>query len=254
MRSRSCWACWSSPWGFFASEAFPIDITALGLIAALIGTGILSPAEAFAGFGNEVIIILAAVMIMAGAVVKAGVMEWLGQAVERMGGGQERQSILALLLVSAGSSALLSNTNTTAILMPAAMETARRVKVSASRILMPLAFASMLGGSSTLIGTSANLAGSGMVARLGMEPFSLFEFVGIGAMVSMAGLLWLVFPGSGLVPAGRPVDEDNDGEARGFIATLCLPEGRPPWARPCPRSISTISTPIFWPSCAMANG
>ena len=211
--------------GLFASEAFPVDITALGLIAALIATGILSPAEAFDGFGNEVIIILAAVMVMAGAVVKAGVMEWLGQAVHRLGGGGERKSILALLVVSAGSSALLSNTNTTAILMPAAMETARRAKMSASRVLMPLAFASMLGGSGTLIGTSANLAGSGMVSRLGLEPFSLFEFIGIGAMVSMVGLLWLVFPGLALMPVGRPVDEDNDGEARGFIATLCLPQG-----------------------------
>ena len=211
--------------GLFASEAFPIDITALGLIAALIATGILSPAEAFEGFGNEVIIILAAVMIMAGAVVKAGVMEWLGQAVDRMGRSQERRSILTLLLVSAGSSAFLSNTNTTAILMPAAIETARRVKVSASRILMPLAFASMLGGSGTLIGTSANLAGSGMVARLGFEPFSLFEFIGIGAIVSIAGLLWLVFPGSALIPEGRPVEEEKGDEARGFIATLCLPDG-----------------------------
>lgn len=209
----------------FATEKLSVDIVALGLVAALIGTGILTPAQAFAGFGDEVIFILASIMVLAGAVVKAGVMEWLGQFAHDIGKRYAWASILALLSISAGSSAFLSNTNTTAILMPAALETARRAQVSASGILMPLAFASMLGGSCTLIGTSANLAGSSMVARLGLAPFSLFEFAAVGVVMTVVGLLWLVGPGARLLPERRPVEEHHQAEPRHFFTTLCLPDG-----------------------------
>lgn len=209
----------------FATEVLSVDFVALGLVAALAATGILSPEDVFAGFGSEVIIILASIMVLAGAIVKAGVMDWLGQMAHRIGKGNKRLSVLALLTVSAGSSAVLSNTNTTAILMPAALETARRTQISASRVLMPLAFASMLGGAGTLIGTSANLAASGLVERLGFEPFSFFEFIGVGAAITVAGLFWLVLPGQSLLPARRSVEDKTDSEPRHFLTTLCLPDG-----------------------------
>lgn len=209
----------------FAFEFFSVDVVALGLVSALVASGILTPAEAFSGFGSEVIIILACIMILAGAVVKAGVMDWLGELAHRAGSGNQRLSVLSLLAISAGSSAVLSNTNTTAILMPAALETARREKISASRVLMPLSFASMLGGAGTLIGTSANLASSGMVEDLGLEPFGLFEFLGVGVVMTVIGLLWLVFPGQGTLPQRRPVETDAEGEPRRFFTTLCVPEG-----------------------------
>lgn len=209
----------------FATEWVSVDIIALGLIAALMASGILSPAEAFAGFGGEVIMILASIMVLAGAIVKAGVMDRLGRLPGDLFGGNKRLSVLAILSVSAASSAVLSNTNTTAILIPPAMETARRAGISASRILMPLAFASMLGGSATLIGTSTNLAGSGMVERLGLAPFSLFEFLLLGAIISVVGLLWLVFPGQAFLRDRRPVEGEDRGEPRRFFTTLSLAEG-----------------------------
>lgn len=209
----------------FATEWLSVDVIALGIVATLIATGILTPKQAFGGFGDEIIIILAAIMVLAGAIVKAGVMDWLGQAAHHIGKRNKRRSILALLCVSAGSSALLSNTNTTAILMPAAVETARRAQISASGVLMPVAFASMLGGSSTLIGTSTNLAGSSMVSRLGLTPFSVFEFIGVGAIITVIGLLWLVGPGLRLLPDRRPVDPEKSTEPRRFFTALCLSDG-----------------------------
>ena len=209
----------------FATEALSVDVVALGLVAALVASGILTPAEGFSGFGSDVIIILACIMILAGAIVKAGVMDWLGQLAHRAGNGNARLSVLSLLAISASSSALLSNTNTTAIMLPAAIETARREAISASRVLMPLSFASMLGGAGTLIGTSANLASSGMVEDLGLEPFALFEFLGVGAIITGVGLLWLVFPGQATLPRRRPVDTGAEAEPRRFFTTLCLPEG-----------------------------
>ncbi len=209
----------------FATEYLSVDVVALGLIAALVGTGILSPAEAFDGFGGEIIIILASVMILAGSIVKAGVMEWLGQVAHDLGKGHARLSLLAILALSAGSSALLSNTNTTAMLMPAAIETARRARISASKVLMPLAFASMLGGSATLIGTSTNLASSSMVAQFGLEPFSVFEFLGVGAVITVVGLVWLVLPGPYFLSDRRSVALQEQSERRCFFTTLGLPDG-----------------------------
>lgn len=209
----------------FTTEWLSVDVTALGLVAALIGTGTLTPAQAFDGFGSEVIIILASIMILAGAIVKAGVMEWFGQLLHGVGKGNSRMSLMSLLAVSAGCSAVLSNTSTTALLLPAAVETARQGNFSASRVLMPLAFASMLGGAGTLIGTSANLASSGMVARLGLEPFTIFEFIGVGAAITLTGLFWLVVPGRYFLKERRHVDASHEHVPRGFVTTLYLPKG-----------------------------
>lgn len=230
----------------FATEWLSIDAVALGLVAALVAAGILTPAQGFGAFGGEIIIILASVMVLAGAVLRAGVMDWLGQFAHRISRGNERLSILAILLISAGSSAVLSNTNTTAILMPAAVETARHAKISASRVLMPLAFASMLGGSSTLIGTSANLAGSSMVSRLGLAPFSLFEFIGMGAIMTLVGLLWLVVAGRFFLRERRPVEAEDNGVPRRFFTTLSLPKGSVAIEKPiCEINFEALDTDLL---------
>lgn len=211
----------------FATEWLSIDAVALGLVAALVVSGVLTPAQAFQGFGSEVIVILACVMVLAGAIVKAGVMTWLGRAAHRLGDNREGVSMLVLMAIAASSSALFSNTNTTAVLTPVGMEAARRATASPSRFLMPIAFASILGGSCTLIGTSTNLAGSGMVERLGFEPFSLFEFLGIGAIIAIAGLAWLFFLGRRLVPDRRPAEPKDRDDAQGFVTALTLQPGSP---------------------------
>ncbi|MGO4915912.1 SLC13 family permease [Pseudogemmobacter sp. W21_MBD1_M6] len=220
--------------GLYMTEWVSVDVVALALLAALMLFGILTPADAFAAFGSEIVIILAAIMVLAGAIVEAGVMDWLGNYANKVGGThRNRVSMLLLLGISAASSALLSNTNTTAIMISPAVEMARRAKISASRILMPLAYASMLGGSCTLIGTSANLASSGLITRLGMEPFSLFEFLGIGTVITVIGLVWLVFPGQWLITPRSPVEEEGQSEPRRFFTTLRLAKGS-----------SVIDTPI----------
>lgn len=210
-----------------ATEWLTVDVVTLGLVAALTVTGILTPVEAFAGFGSEVIVILASIMVLAGAIVKAGAMDRLSEAVHGLARGRKTPTLLALLSVSATSSAFLSNTNVTAILTPVALGAARRAGLSAGRVLMPLAYASILGGTCTIIGTSTNLAGSAMVERLGMEPFSLFEFLGIGAIVASAGIFWLVFGARWVLPVQTATEIEDRPEPRRFFTTLCLPEGSP---------------------------
>lgn len=207
----------------FAKEWLSVDAATLLLVVALVVSGVLTPAEAFAGFSSDAIIILACIFVLTGAVLKAGVMELLGRMLDRLGRASEPRGALTLFGISASVSALISNTSATAVLMPASLEAARRAAISPSRVLMPLAYASILGGSCTLIGTSTNLAGSGMAERLGLEAFSLFEFAAIGIITAGAGILWLAFPGRLFLPERKPAGLAEEYGLREFLSTLLIP-------------------------------
>ena len=209
----------------FATERLSVDVVALSIVCALVLSGILTPAEAFAGFSSNTMIVLASVFILSGALVKAGIMDWLGVMLSRVTRNHEGRSRLMLLTVSAATSSLFSNTSATAVLMPAAMSMARRANQSVSRYLMPMAYASILGGTSTLIGTSTNLAGSGMAMQLGLQPFSLFEFLGIGIVVTVAGMVWLTAIGSRLIQERAPVELTERYGVRDFLSALLPAEG-----------------------------
>jgi di/tricarboxylate transporter len=211
----------------FSFDWLSVDVVTLGLIAALVLTGILTPQEAFAGFANEVLIILASVFIISGTLIKTGVTDWLAQFIYRLGHRRERRVLTYLMSLAAVMSAFFSNTSTTAVLTPTALELAREAKISPSRFLMPLAFASVLGGTCTLIGTSTNMAGSSMVVRLGLEPFSLFEFVGIGLILAFAGIVYMVLLGYRLIPARRPTQLTEDYNLHQFLTVLVPTDGSP---------------------------
>ena len=142
----------------FTRETLPVDIVTLLVLLALMISGILTPKEAFAGFGSDIIIILASVFIISGALRASGSIEWLGGALDRVSEGGEI-SLLGRIVASVSAlSAFMNNTTVTAVLLAPVMAMARRRKLSPSKFLMPLAFASILGGTCTLIGTSTNVA------------------------------------------------------------------------------------------------
>ncbi len=210
---------------FFAMEWLPVDTITLSLVVALVVTGVLTPAEAFSGFANEMVVILASVFVLSGAMVKSGVMDGLNRLIQRFGGVSDRRGAGTLLTLSGVTSAFLSNTVATAVMMPAVLRNAREAGISPSKFLMPVAYASILGGTCTLIGTSTNLAGSAMAVRLGLEPFSMFEFAGIGVIMAIAGVLWLVFLGGRLLPERARVDPLGDYDKHLFLSALIVPEG-----------------------------
>lgn len=142
---------------FFVFEWLAFDTVALLLLAALIIFGILTPQEAFSGFANEIIVILASMFVISGALTQAGIMDWLGHAIHRVSLNSESRLIGYLIVVAAAISAFFSNTTATAVLMPAAIEASHQAKISPNRSLMPLAYGSILGGTCTLIGTSTNV-------------------------------------------------------------------------------------------------
>jgi di/tricarboxylate transporter len=179
----------------FVTEWLSVDVVTLLMLVALTVTGILTPAQAFAGFANEVIIILCAVFIVSGAVVKTGVMGRMAERLRRLPVSGQPGVIGSVMGFTATVSAFFSNTTATAILMPAAMAYTRDGRPGPARLLMPLAYASILGGSCTLIGTSTNMAASGLVQRMGMEGYGLFEFTAVGVVVALAGIGWMSLVG-----------------------------------------------------------
>lgn len=208
----------------FALEWLSVDVIALLVVVSLVLGGALTPDQAFAGFASEVIIVLASLFVLSGALVRTGVMEWAAQAIQRLGKHSESRIIGYLMPLCGGLSAFLSNTSTTAMLMPAVVEYAKRAKISPSRLLMPLAYASMLGGSATLMGTSTNLATSGLIVKLGMEPVTLFEFLPVGIAMMLVGTAYMMFAGRYLLPSHTPTSFVEEYEITRYLSEIMVRE------------------------------
>jgi len=209
----------------FTFEWLSVDIVTLLLLSALVVSGILRPEEAFSGFANEIIVILGSIFVIAGAIERTGVMDWFGGTLHRLAGSSEARILPFIMAISAGLSAFLSNTNSTAVLIPAVSELARRTRISPSRILMPLAYASILGGTCTLIGTSTNLAASGMLRQLGYEGFGFFEFTAPGLLIVVAAIAYMSLLGRRLLPKAPFTSLSDHYEIRKYMSELVIPEG-----------------------------
>jgi di/tricarboxylate transporter len=184
----------------FASEKLSVDIITFLLLITLVVCGILTPVEAFAGFSQDIIIILASIFVISGALQKSGVMDALGAQLHRIANGSENRLLFSITSVVSATSAFMNNTTVTAIFVPPTMGLARESKISASKLLMPLAFASILGGNCTLIGTSTNIAVSGYIAKTGMQPISMFEITPIGIIIAIVGIGYMMLIGKHLLP------------------------------------------------------
>jgi di/tricarboxylate transporter len=188
----------------FVTESVRYDLIAVGVATALAATGVLLPKEAFGGFSSPAVMLVASMYVFGAAFTRWGVAEALGARV--LGGGEksELNLVLRVVIVSALLSGLLSNAGVVAILIPVLCETARRRKIAVSKLLIPLAYGSLLGGMLSVIATSKNLAVNGIIAEYGgHEPLGLFEFTHYGLILVGFGALYFVFPGRRLLPAGR---------------------------------------------------
>lgn len=172
-------------------ETVPVDVVALGVLAALLLARILEPKEAFAGFGNEAVIALAGIFVLAAGLQSSGAIGELGRVTERLFDGRPGLAIPALLLLVAAVSAFINNTTCTALFLPIVLVFAERVRVAPSRVLMPLAFASILGGSITVIGTSTNVIVRGLLPEYGEAPLGMFELAPVALPVALCGLVYL---------------------------------------------------------------
>jgi len=188
----------------FCIERIPIEIVALLLVIALVLTKTLSASEAFAGFGNDIVITIAGLFILTGGLAKTGVIDAVGRRLHRTAGDSEFRITALIMFAAALCAAVMKNTTTTAMFLPVVLGIASRRGISPSRLLMPLAFGAILGGTCTLIGTSTNLAVSGALPRYGIEPFTMFELTRVGVAIVGVGMLYMLMLGRRLLPRGVP--------------------------------------------------
>jgi uncharacterized repeat protein (TIGR01451 family) len=190
----------------FATERIPIDIVTILLVMALVVTGTLSAKDAFAGFGDDIVITISGLFILTGGLVKTGVIDIIGRRLHKIAGGNEFRLTVLVMVVAAASAAVLKNTTTTAMFVPVVLGMCMRARVPPSKLMMPLAFGAILGGTCTLIGTSTNLAVSGAITRYGMQPFSMFELTPVGVGIVAVGLLYMLLLGLRLLPSRGGAD------------------------------------------------
>jgi di/tricarboxylate transporter len=208
--------------GLFAAEVTSVDIITMILLIVLVISGILTPSEAFAGFSNEIIIILTSIFVLSGALQKTGIVDTIGSLLYRIAGNRPNRLVLAVTSVVGSVSAFMNNTTATAVFLPPVMGLCRKAKISPSQILMPMAFASMLGGTCTLIGTSTNVAVSGYIAKLGMRPISLFEITPVGLALLLVGILYLTLVSRRLLPAHKGESQAEDYGMRRYMSEIAV--------------------------------
>lgn len=188
----------------FVTEWVRVDIVALGVVVALMLTGVLTTSEALAGFSSTAVLLIAALFIVGGAVFQTGLANTLANQIIRIAGTNETRLIVVVMVSVAIMSAFISNTGTVAVLLPAVISIAVTLKISPSRLLIPLAFASSLGGAATLIGTPPNIIVSEALGDAGFEPFQFFSFVPMGII--------LIAVGTGFMLVMRQFLPDNRGD------------------------------------------
>ena len=165
------------------------DIVALCALALLLLCGILTPAEALAGFSNQVVIMMAGLFVVGGAILQTGLAKAASQRIMHVAGNNATAMFLLVVLVTAAIGAFVSNTGTVALMMPIVVSMAAQTGRNASGLLMPLAFASSMGGMLTLIGTPPNLVIDETLQGHGMEGLSFFSFLPVGLICLAVGIL-----------------------------------------------------------------
>ena len=197
---------------FFAMGKVRSDLVALCALVALLLTGTLTPQEAISGFSNQVVIMMVGLFVVGGAIVQTGLAKKASGKLMMLAGDNEIGLFLLLMVVTAVIGAFVSNTGTVALMMPIVVSLAQKAKIRASRLLMPLAFASSMGGMLTLIGTPPNLVVQEALTESGHQPLGFFSFLPVGLVCIVVGIVVLL-PLSKRFLNGRQRGDD-DGKAR----------------------------------------
>ena len=176
----------------FVSGRFRSDIIALCSLIALMVCGILTPEEGLSGFSNNVVIMMVGLFVVGGAIFQTGLAKMISSRILKLAGNSELKLFLLVMLVTASIGAFVSNTGTVALMLPIVVSLANNAGTNPSRLLMPLAFASSMGGMMTLIGTPPNLIISDTLSHAGHEPLSFFSFTPVGVICILTGILVLL--------------------------------------------------------------
>ncbi|HSK66593.1 MAG TPA: SLC13 family permease [Anaerolineales bacterium] len=212
----------------FWFEWIPPDVTALGVLLSLIVLGLIPLDRAFSGFGSDTVMLLLGLLIMTAALMRTGVVEVVSRNLLEFTIKRPGTLLPATMLAVALLSSVINNTAAAAFFLPVILGISQRSRTSASRLLMPMAFAAILASSVTLVSTSTNVVVSGLITQFGLPPIGMLELTPVGIPVLAAGLLYMWFFGKRLIPE-RPAQQtlaDTFG-LRPYLAELRIAEGSP---------------------------
>ena len=184
----------------FVSEVIRMDLVALLVLSSLAVTGLVTTSEAFAGFSNSAVITVWAMFILSAGLTRTGIADIIGTQIMRLAGHREIAMIFVIMVTAAVLSAFMNNIGVAALMLPVVVEVARRTGISPSRLLMPLAYATLLGGLMTQIGTPPNLLVSEVMSQSGYQPFTLFDFTPVGGVVMVVGVIFVAIIGRIMLP------------------------------------------------------
>ena len=215
----------------FIWERLRVDLVALLVLVALPISGLISPEEALSGFSSPAVVTVWAVFILSAGLSRTGVANKLGKSMLRIGSRSQGRILVVVMLVSAGLSAFMNNVGATAMMLPVVTHIARKTGRSPSKFLMPLAFGSLLGGMTTLIGTPPNILVSNAMSDFGFPEFGFFDFALVGVPLMVAGILYMLLLGHRLLPDRNlavefhRTDATHQFELNDRFFTLHIPEG-----------------------------
>ena len=189
--------------GLLLSDRLRPDLVALMTVVALGASGILTPQEAFSGFGRSAVITIMAIFVLAEGLQRNGVIEHLGNLLLRLAGRSEARLVAAVMLAGAGLSLFMNNIAAASVLMPAVAAAARRARLGPGRLMMPLAFATIIGGMATLL-TTTNIVVSSLLRDAGVPGYGLADFAPVGLPLVVAGVAYMVLWGRHRLPAAQP--------------------------------------------------
>ncbi len=210
----------------FVRELLPADMVALSAVAVLLVVGILKTKDVLEVFSNSAPITIACMLILSAALERTGVIELMGDGLSRVKWRSPLVAIGAMAMLVAFISAFMNNTPVVVILTPVMFAVSHTLKVAPSKLLIPLSFASIFGGTCTLIGTSTNLLVDGVTQAHGMPGFSMFEITVPGLVMAVIGIVYLVFIGPWLLPDRKTIgDSMPDLAHRQFLSEALVPHG-----------------------------
>lgn len=202
----------------FALEKLPADVTALTLMAVLIVTGLLAPEDALAVFSNPAPLTVGAMFILSAALEKCGAIDVMARGLERLAKLPYALFLVVMFLAVGFISAFINNTPVVVVFMPVILNLARKMNIPASKLLIPLSYAAILGGVCTLIGTSTNIVVSSIGEQNGQSAFGMFEMTVVGVPVFAAGMIYMMLFGRRLLPVRETLTSIlSEEERREFI-------------------------------------
>ena len=218
----------------FITEWVRMDVVALLVLGSLAVAGLVTPAEALSGFSNPAVVTVWAVLILSYGLARTGVAGLIGRRLMRLAGDSEIRLLVIIMLTVGILSGFMNDIGVASLFLPVVIDIARRMKQPPSKLLMPLAFAALLGGLTTLIGTPPNILISEALKEAGLRPFQMFDYTPVGIIVLLAGTAFMALVGRRLLPSRDPAREFSSARAKDFkslyelhdrMVMLHLPEG-----------------------------